>query len=55
MGKTLHNEAIVTRLQHSFFEFSVFVRLCGHVIPCFILINLLGLSTTYVLCVSFCS
>lgn len=54
MGETAGNRTVETRLQHSFFEFPSFVRLCGHVIPRFKLINLLPLSTTYVLCDSFC-
>jgi len=53
MGEIGGNRTVETRLQHSFFDFPSFVRLCGHVIPRFKLINLLALSTTYVLCVYF--
>lgn len=54
MGKPLAGSIVETRPQHSFLNFSVFVRLCGLVILRFKLINLLPLSTTYVLCDSFC-
>jgi hypothetical protein len=54
MGENAGTRTVETRLQHSFFDFPSFVRLCGHVIPRFKLINLLALSTTYVLCDSFC-
>ncbi len=54
MGGNAGKRNSITRPQHSFLEFSSFVRLCGHVILRFKLVNLLALSTTYILCDSFC-